>query len=342
MDYEAFKKKHKRGSRITSMSSTFNGLVDGTKGKPITEYKSSTDILKGDVYNMNFYNCSQRYSTPFTLHASASIPYSAEGDYRLGAGILRYAKSLYNNDDTVFNFQEIAGADGGFSRALANLANGKIRTLTNSSTYGNYTKFLDDKPENCFFWPGPFFEITPDLLFITEEFSPFRLGFDLIYEHIIFQMFNADRQEQIEFVSKNLKSDGILLLYEKNKHEDVEEYIKREKKKDHDFKSKYFSDAQIQEKKDTILYKMEEGEVSLKDLTNAASKYFQYVVLIWNCCNFNVVAASNSKHNLEKFIRELTEPCLPEDYCYEQVPQILFSNGINLSIKFRDFIDKSI
>ena len=341
MTYEAFKKKHKRGPRITSMSSAFNGFVDGTKGKPIINYKSSKDLLKGDVYNLSFYFCSQRYATPFTLHASASIPFSAEGDYRLGAGILRYAKLLYRNEDTVFNVQEIAGADGGFSRTLANLSNGKIRSLTNSATYSNYTKFLEDRPENCFFWPGPFFEITSELLYNTKEFHPFRTGFDLIYEHIIFQMFNSNRQEQIKFVSKNLKADGILLLYEKNKHVDIEEYIKREKKKDNDFKSKYFSDIQVQEKKDTILYKMEEGEVTLKDLTDATSKFFQYVVLIWNCCNFNVVAASNSKDNLEKFIGELTEPCLPEDYCYEQVPQVLFGKGIDLSIKFRDVIDKS-
>ena len=82
---------------------------------------------------------------------------------------------------------------------------------------------------------------------------------------------------------------------------------------------------------------MEEGEVTLKDLTDATSKFFQYVVLIWNCCNFNVVAASNSKSNLEKFIGELTEPCLPEDFCYEQVPQILFGKRLDLFIKFRDF-----
>jgi len=79
MTYEAFKKKHKRGPRITSMSSAFNGFVDGTKGKPIINYKSSKDLLKGDVYNLSFYICSQRYATPFTLHASASVPLVQRG-----------------------------------------------------------------------------------------------------------------------------------------------------------------------------------------------------------------------------------------------------------------------
>ena len=50
MTYEAFKKKHKRGPRITSMSSAFNGFVDGTKGKPIINQWVRNETGNSEMY----------------------------------------------------------------------------------------------------------------------------------------------------------------------------------------------------------------------------------------------------------------------------------------------------
>ena len=333
MNYKDFKNEHKSGARIKSMSSTFDRFVEGTEGKPSENPIGKEDFLLGDVENINFLKHSQRYTSHFARHASASIPFIAEGDCRLGAGIFRYANTIMENKNRSLNLQELAGADGGFSRTLANLSQGKISTLTNSATYGNYLEFLKDRPKSSYFWSGPFFEITPELIKI--EFSHFQEGFDIIYEHIIFQMYSADRDKQIEFVSQNLKSDGILLLQEKNKHVDAVEYLRREEKKDRNFKLKYFSEKQMREKKEKVLNEMEKGEITLDNLASVTAKHFRFVSLIWSSCNFNLVAASNSQFNLESFIGELTEPCMPMDFCFEQVPQVLFGKEYGLKIDFR-------
>lgn len=335
MDYKEFLAEHRVGARVTSMSSAFDALVDGSSGKPHEDPTGREDYLLCDLENIEFLNASRRYTSDFARHASASIPFLAEGDCRLGAGILRYTKTICENGNYQVTLQEIAGANGAFSKTIVDLSKCNVSTLTNSATHGNYLEFLKIRPEGSYFWDGPFYEITPEVLNRDSELSIFQNGFDIIYEHIVFQMYSANREQQIEFVSQNLKPNGILLLLEKNNHVDPKEYFRREEKKDGSFKSRYFSDVQLSEKKRTILNEMEKGQVTLGDLAIAMSKGFQFGALIWSSCNFNLVAASNSHYNLERFVNGLTAPCMPMDFCFEQVPQVLFAEELGLKINFR-------
>lgn len=330
MEYKDFKRKQEKGARVTIMSSAFDAFVDGSDGKPFDDPTGKKNYLLGDSENIAFLNASMKYTSDFALHAAASIPYLAEGDCRLGAAILRYAKEK----NCPLSLQEIAGANGAFSKTLVDLSKGKISTLTNSATHGNYLEFLKIRPEGSYFWDGPFYEITPQIL-KKGELTIFEKGFDIIYEHVVFQMYSANRAEQIEFVSQNLKSDGILVLLEKNSQLDIEEYLRRELKKDDDFKSKYFSETQLKEKREKILNTMESGQITLDELTSAISIQFKFSLNVWNSCNFNLVIASNNQNNLEKFVSHMTYPCMPDDFCFEEIPQILLGKQNIAKVEFR-------
>jgi len=344
MDEEAFLDLHRRGPRITSLASVFDAMVEGRAGVPVRDPfapgPGSPDALLTDADQRLILAHYTSFVSDFVRHGNASVPFLTEMFCRLIDGVLRYARACDRGVEgegatgNRFLLQEIAGADGAFSRTLASLADGRISTLTNSPTLGNYQEFLRNHPPASHFWHGPFFEITRNSLAGRNDLAHFQDGFDLILEVLGFQMYSCERADQIAFVARNLKAGGILALLEKCNQDDPVEYAARERQKDEDFKAHYFTAADIQDKKTSVLRDMEKGQVTLGALTAAVGSTFAHAALVWNSGNFHLVLASNHRRNLERFVAGLTPPVVPDAFCYETTPRTLLPERA-LSLRYR-------
>ena len=79
-------------------------------------------------------------------------------------------------------------------------------------------------------------------------------------------MYSPDRAKQIKFTKEKLKKDGIIGFIEKFSNKDITEFLKREHIKDSLFKNRFFSQKDIQLKKDNVLTDMNNGLVTLTHL----------------------------------------------------------------------------
>ncbi len=145
---------------------------------------------------------------------------------------------------------------------------------------------------------------------IRELFPNFNV-FDVIIEDTTFQMYSPDRAKQIKFTKEKLKKDGIIGFIEKFSNKDITEFLKREHIKDSLFKNRFFSQKDIQLKKDNVLTDMNNGLVTIDTFKNILADFFKYAVINWNSGNFYTVYASNSKNNLLSFLSNMTPALTP-------------------------------
>ena len=146
-------------------------------------------------------------------------------------------------------------------------------------------------------------------------------------------MYGNSRQIPIYLANRNLKIDGLFVFFEKFLHSDVQEFFKREKQKDEEFKNRYFSKDQIEEKKISIIKTMDKNLVTIEEMTKTLSSFFSYAAITWNSGNFSTIVASNNLTHLNKFINLMTPPAIPSKFSNIDSPKILLGNDI--SIKFR-------
>jgi hypothetical protein len=245
-----------------------------------------------------------------------------EEDCRIGNAILHYLKNLSNRLDRLTTFQTIGTAEAVQARSIVALSDGRIASLSNSPTKSNKKHFELNCPVGSFFHLGPFFDIDHKFLKDHESLKPFSEGIDIIFEDTEFQMYSADREEQIGFTIENLSQKGIYLTLEKCIQMDMREYQKRERQKDDDFKIKYFDKDQIS-KKLQILDQMIKGQVTFQTLVVALNKYFTHIDLLWNCGNFYLLAASNHRGNLDEFKNYLSPPIISPEFVYEKPSTLL-------------------
>lgn len=340
-----FLKELKRAPRITTLAEHFENIASGKSLKPQIKVEADLALLYHDKLAISIYHYLKDKYCKFNEHCYASIPYVLENGIRIMAATHLYALYLKNNkNEEDFNIFEAGGGAGDISRTLPEISQGFIKSLCSSATKANEVEFNKIKTHlNSFFYFGPYFEITPELLKNSEKYSCFKNGFNLIYERCTFQMYSKDRVNQIRILARVLKQDGIILFEEKLINKDLNEYVKGERIKDEMFKIKYFDKFQISEKKTNILSAMEKNQVDLQELSNAIKKNFKYAALIWNSANFYTIVASNSLHNLDKFISFFLPPCLPEQFIFDSnLPRNLF--GIEkITLNFRKpYLDENL
>ena len=136
-------------------------------------------------------------------------------------------------------------------------------------------------------------------------------------------MFSGDRDRQLAFVLRLLKPDGLMILSEKLMHDDIEQFRQRERKKDRDFKARFFSSDQVAQKQDEIVRHMEDCIVTLPRLTEALGRHFRHAVLVWNSTTFHTVIASNDEQKIATLLKYMLPPCIPPEFCFETVPRVL-------------------
>jgi hypothetical protein len=314
----------KDAPRITILASKFDDLASGASGQPRKPVQLDPALLGHDTEALAFATARRERAGTFNAHFAASLPYLLEEQCRFGAALWRYGvemERLYGRPANVYTLGDAAGVT---ARALTQVANGSIRTLTCSPTKENRDQFFArGAPEGAAFFLGPFFEVTPEAL-LEAGIIGFDQKFDVVVEDTTFQMYGPERYEPIALARRNLRDDGIFVLLEKIRHEDPQEYLRRECQKDEDFKARYFDVSQISEKQSTILDHMQKMEVSLGELTDALKRHFSAAVITWNSGNFYMIAASSNVANLIGFVHGMLPPAIPTEFCYETLPKTLF------------------
>jgi len=218
-------------------------------------------------------------------------------------------------------------AEGTMARTISELADGQILSLSCSPTIENQESFYAwGVPKHAQFFLGPFNHLSPESLSQTPGLQDFASGFDIIFEDTTFQMYSPNRQQQIAFVRRNLKAKGLMIFLEKFRSQDLEEYRRRELQKDHGFKVRYFSEAEINRKETNVLETMNLNEVTLDEMRSVLRDVFSYAYIIWNSGNFYSIAASNSLRNLDLFVSCLGPAAIPSEYTYGEVPARFLSD----------------
>jgi hypothetical protein len=319
-DFNKIRETLLSGPRLNSLLPYFEKIAAKIDQIPSKKVEPLAGFLQSKI-NQDYYKIFQKNRGTFFEHAFASIPFVLEEHCRVNIALHRFAEFRKNklNDSSPLTLYELSAADGTNARTLAEFSEGCIKTLTDTPNEANGINFEKlCSHDHSHIYIGPFADITPGYLLERDDLPYFWEGFDIIQEPAVFQMYGKNRTEQIAYVRRLLKQDGLFFMMEKLVHPDPEEYIRREKLKDEVFKSNYFTQDQIDKKKTNILHEMREGQVSYEYLLDAIKDNFKYAWLIWNSANFYEIVASDSLDNLTEFISLLDDPYIPEMFNCEK------------------------
>jgi len=319
-DFSSFLEECDRAPRINELSDFFAATAAGRSGSPIKQPQVDRRLLIGDKLLDRFVELHEKRRGPFDQHYHSSIPYRLEEECRLGHATLRYGLDR----PEPLSLYTLGTAEGTMARTIAEIAGGRVRTLSCSPNVENYRSFLAyGNPPHASFFVGPFHHLSRELIQARPDLQHFAAGFDIILEDTTFQMYSPNRPDQIAFVAQHLKDDGLFVFVEKFLHLDPDEYTRREDRKDLGFKARFFPPAEIAAKRATVLTIMNQNEVSLPDMGAAIRRTFRHCYVTWNCGNFYTLVASNSFANIERFLSHLIGPAIPHEYVYEAVPRAI-------------------
>lgn len=327
----------RRAPRLTTMFDQFSGLADGSLGVPrIKSLEMDRKLVRNDALTLHFHKHYARLAGSFTVHFAASVPYAIEEECRIGTAIWLTATGFPNSTVRPLALYTLGSAEGVIARTVALLSRGAVRSISCSPNIENYYEFLRrGAPQSSKFFHGPFFDLIQSITSDNPAYEDFQGGFDFIIEDTTFQMYSKERYIPISLVKTILKPDGVFLLVEKLRQKNPFEYAKRERQKDKIYKSRYFSDQEVDAKRKSILSVMYRQQVTLASLCSDLKSVFTHCVLLWNCGNFYCLAASQSADAIRKFVGLLTPPNVPSSFCYEEIPRRLF--GLQkVDLSFRD------
>lgn len=316
-DYKQFLIECDQAPRLTKLADFFAGAAAGKSGMPLQKPVVDMRLLPSDKRMQSLVELHARRQGHFDQHYHSSIPYRLEEECRMAYALLQFAQATTKG----ISIYSLGTAEGTMARTLCELGEGHITSLSCSPNKENYECFKAfGEPPFAEFFLGPFHHLTKDYLQNSERLQSFAKGFDFILEDTTFQMYSANRLQQIGFVAQHLKDDGILLLVEKFRAAEPADYFAREVQKDFGFKARYFSHDEIQKKAAHVLKTMHESEVTLSDMASAIHAHFKYCVVTWNSGNFYGLAASNCNINLGRYLSCLVGPAIPREYTYGPGP----------------------
>lgn len=313
LDIDQFNAECDKGARINAMADFFSSTAAGRSGMPAIRPVADHRLMRQSDLMRQLTDLHVRRQGFFDLHYHASIPYRLEEELRMAYAIFKYAMER----PSPLSLYTMGAAEGTMARVLSELACGRIKSLSCSASEENLASFMaHGEPEHAHFFLGPFHHLTKARLAVDANLAVFGAGFDIVLEDTTFQMYSPNRADQIEFLSQHLVDDGILLLLEKFRCADEDDYIRRERQKDHGFKARYFSGEQLASKTATILGPMHKNEVTIREIANVLQTHFRHCLVTWNSGNFFGLAASNSWNNLVSYMSAMNSPAIPREYVY--------------------------
>jgi len=320
-EFDDFIEECDRAPRLNELSDFFSTTASGQAGMPVRPPKLDRRFFPLDPTFRRFAALHPLRQGPFDQHYLSSIPYRFEEECRMGCAILKYARASKGK----LRLYTLGAAEGTMARVLGELGDGRIETLSCSPNIENLRSFYAyGVPPHAMFFHGPFHHLTSRKIQDDGELRKFAGGFDIIVEDTTFQMYSPNRFDQVRFVSQHLKKNGLFMFVEKFKHDDDEEYRRRERQKDHGFKARFFSVSDIHAKEDTVLRRMNRSEVSLAEMGETLSRFFEHSFVTWNSGNFYTLVSSNSPENLNLFLSKLCPTAIPAEYVYAGLPYRLY------------------
>lgn len=319
-EYEDYRQKSYQSPRMTDLFNYFGQIASGKLQPPKKPVEVSLEFLSQDRELLVYHQLFQQNMGYFYNHYCTSVPFVTEELYRLGLAICRLAKYLSKDRNSYyFTCFSTTGEDDPPGVTMAKYSGGLIRTLTNSPNIESQNNFYQScNPEYSKFHLGSFVDITPEYLASQADLELYKDGFDLIHVSITFQVYSSNRTEQIGYIKRSLKKDGLMIFMEKLKNPNQKRYEEFEKIKDEQFKSPYYLREEIEWKEATFLKQcINFGQVDFDTCVSAIKKYFRYVYLIWNSGNFYEFVASNNKVVIDKFISLLVVPYVPSQFRIE-------------------------
>ncbi|OLP59639.1 hypothetical protein BJF93_11220 [Xaviernesmea oryzae] len=323
----------KRAPRLNAFAAFFEEAASGRTGRPdLGEVMPDINMLGADIECLTFLDSQSRLWVPFDSHYFASIPFRLEEEARLGTAILAYCEHVWAHEKRPALFYTLGAGPGRLARTLARIGDGRIRSLNCSPTSANRLSFEANRgSEHAHFFLGPFFMLDEARYATDESLRSFRGGFDILMEDTTFQMYGTDREAQLAFIAPRIRADGLLIQVQKMAHRDRLVYDCRERQKDDQFKSRYFSRGQIDAKKREILETMRSCEVDLETSISALASFFRFSAVTWNSGNFYTILSSHSIDALSGLLQFMFQPAIPESFCYEKLPR-LWMNGAEISV----------
>ena len=316
-DYNDFFTECDRAPRLNNLANFFAEAAAGKGGVPVRKPTVDTRLLPDDVLLHRIVDLHARRQGYFDQHYHASIPYRLEEECRMAHAVLRYGQLSTTN----VLLYSLGTAEGTMARTLSEISRGKIQSLSCSPNEENYNSFMAfGEPPHASFFVGPFHRLTKEYFHSESHLKQFSGGFDIILEDTTFQMYSPNRSRQIAFVKQYLKEDGILLLVEKFRAADIQDYRLREFQKDFGFKSRFFGAEEIERKSKVVLATMHDNEVTLAEMAAAVYAQFRHCAITWNSGNFYGLAASNSSENLARYLSSMVQPAIPAEYVYDPEP----------------------
>jgi len=310
--------------RLNEFAVFFERTASGQGGAPdLALPEIDLGLLDFDLEAAVFADTHRRLWGSFDFHYFASIPYRLEEECRLGPAFLRHALETWARTGRPARIYTLGTGTGCLARTLAVLGSGRVETLCCSPTSANREAFLANRGSPyAHFFLGPFFDLDVGRYEQDETLHRFRGGFDILFEDTTFQMYDAERIRQLEFVYPRITPGGLLVQVQKLAHPDPEQYHARERQKDDLFKSRYFSPVQISDKKAEVLATMSDLQVDVATTTKALGAFFRYSVATWNSGNFYTIVSSNSRTAIIEFVSLLLKPAIPPAFRYDMLPKV--------------------
>ncbi|MDR6100486.1 tRNA (cmo5U34)-methyltransferase [Agrobacterium larrymoorei] len=319
--------------RLNAFASFFEETASGRSGMPdLGDVLPDIELIGRDLDCRIFLDSYRRLWGAFDAHYFASIPFRLEEEARLGSAVLRYIQNLWAREERAALVYTLGAGTGCLARTLARIGDGRALTLNCSPTPANRVSFHAKRgSEHAHFFLGSFFELDASRYASDPSLQLFKDGFDVLIEDTTFQMYGPDRAAQVAFIAPRIRRDGVLIQVEKISHPDPDTYARRERQKDEQFKSRYFSRTQIDSKKSEVLNTMEKCEVSLDTSIAALSTHFSFSAVTWNSGNFYTIVSSNSLETLGIIVQLLIPPAIPLEFCYEKLPRF-WSYGVEAPV----------
>jgi hypothetical protein len=315
IDFEPYKARWRASPRVHGpMADAFRSYVTGVR-RPLSSPLLERDpaLFHHDPELLQFRDTYLDHCGVFKHHFVSSIPYVFQEDCSLGAALTAYlgAESDARGGAPVALWT-IGNSEGVIARTVAHLGGGRIHALNNNETVENALDFHRVRPPTAHFLGAPFCDVTAE--YLAGRGGGFPARFTVIHENLSFQMIQDNRREQIAYVAQFLEDDGLFTAIEKcTIPEDPAEYARRETIKNA-FKARYFTQPEIEYKRNDLLTFMEQGQVSLACLIEETARWFPHVAIVWNSCNFYTLVASRSAARVQQFCRLFVPPYLPDEY----------------------------
>jgi len=325
----------------------FSRVTKGEAGKSSTgaPFKLITKSVESDNSIIPFAEEYRGHQGNFDDHIAHSIPAYRDIQINVGNAILE----TYRGQGA--DVLDIGASEGALPKALTRLSNGNIRTVSLDPNLDMKARFDQTPVEGAEYAAEAFSDAdTAGQLGWVEDdgtevynYNPDR-KFDVVQEAMVFQFISNNRHKQIQRIKELLKDDGVAIIEEKvfrpvdpndaetlKRINKVPEFVANEDYKDKNYKSRYFTEKEIEDKKKEVLQRggdeiegMEKYMVPENFLEDEIRNNFNHAVQFWDSGNFKGWLASDSQEKMDALLNNIRDT--NTEFSTTKTPKPLFSS----------------